>query len=500
MALPTVGTATYPTAAEIRDGILRTIRLGCARATPPITVNVLPGSDPWFKADAWSRRVVVAFANNKIGLEDYSPLTATGDALVQVAGIFGVRKRPASSATGFVTISSTGTVTIPAGFIAVAPSGESFATVAVATVANGGAVELQAVNAGTATNVPSGTKLQWASSAIGALGATCTVAVGGIDGGFDEDDDERLRRRLLDRLANPSVGGNNADVKETAENASAAVEAAYVYAAVRGPASVDVAVTKAGGDRTLSTATVATVAASVRGLLPGHVNVNVTAVEAQEVDVVLRATLPDPAAAGGVGGGWKDATSWPQGSPAAGTNDGKVTTYSAPTATVRTTTSPVVGQAIGVWDPAGEVMHEYLVASVGGVSGAYTITVQGLEGAAGFKVSPLGAYVSAGAQNLAAYAATMLEQVQALGPGEKTESLELLPLSRRYPTADNAHPRDLDNRLLGNLQAAHPEMVAEYGLRLKTSTTTAITGPEVPTTTTDPPKILVLKHFAIWRA
>ena len=498
MTLPTVGTIAYPTAPEVRDGMLRTIKLGLARVG--ITVNVLPGSDHYVRADALARRLTVAYANNQIAIEDYNPLTARGDKLVQIAGVFGVRKRQPSKATGFVIIASTAAVTIPAGFRAVAPDGETYDVISSTTVSNGGTVEVVAVNTGKSTNQKKDTKLTWQSASIGALNAICTVDAGGIDGGANEDDDETLRRRLLDRLANPSVGGNNASVKAICEDASAAVEAAYVFAALQGPSSLDVALTKAGDDRTLSSATVAIVRAALIAALPGHAKMNVTAIDAEEVDVVLRATLPDPATAGGTGGGWKDASPWPSGTPAAGTNDGKVTSYTAPTATVRTTTSPAVGNAIGVWDAANQVMHEYTIATVGGASGAYTITVQGLDGSAGFKASPLGAYISAGAVGLRSYGATMVTEMAALGPGEKTDSLELLPRSRRYPNIDNAHPSALDNRILGNLQKAHPELVAEYGLRLEAGTTTTLTAPSLPAATTDPPHVLVLSQFAIWKA
>lgn len=498
MTLPTVGTIAYPTAPEVRDGILRTIKLGLAREG--ITVNVLPGSDHYVKAEALARRLTVAYANTKIAIEDYSPLTATGDKLEQIAGVFGITKRQPSNATGYVITTSTGVVTIPAGYRAVAPNGETYDVITVSTVASGGTVEVVAVNTGKSTNQDAETKLVWTSAAVGALNVVCTVDAGEIDGGADEDDDETLRRRLLDRLANPSVGGNNASVKATAEDASAAVEAAYVYAALNGPASLSVALTKAEGDRTLSAANVTTVRSALIAALSGHVRVYVTAVTAEEVDIVLRCTLPEAASAGGAGGGWKDASPWPSGTPAAGTNDGKVTAYTAPTATVRTTTAPTVGNAIGIWDADSQVMHEYTIATSGGVSGAYTITVQGLEGSAGFKVSPLSAFVSAGAFNLKAYAATMLSEIEALGPGEKTASLELLPTARRYPIVDNAHPANLDNRVLGNLQKAHPELVTANGLTLATGTTTTLTGPSVPAATTDPPNIMVLAQLAFWKA
>jgi hypothetical protein len=58
----------------------------------------------------------------------------------------------------------------------------------------------------------------------------------------------------------------------------------------------------------------------------------------------------------------------------------------------------------------------------------------------------------------------------------------------------------VDNRLLGNVQAAHAELVLDYGLRLDTGTTTTRTSPSVPATTADPPKILTLKYWALRKA
>ena len=91
MTLPAVGSATYPTVAEIRDSILRTIKLGFQRVG--LSANVLEGSENYVRADATARRVVHAFANNRIALQDYSPLTAQGDNLVLVARVYGVEKR-----------------------------------------------------------------------------------------------------------------------------------------------------------------------------------------------------------------------------------------------------------------------------------------------------------------------------------------------------------------------------------------------------------------------
>lgn len=498
-ALPTVGDINYPSAAEIRDNALRTIKIGLSRVG--ITVNVLPQSEVYYRADAWARRAVIAFANNRIRYEDLNPLTAKGDALVQVAGIFGVTKRPATKSTGFVTITCTGaSVSIPTGYRAIAPNGETYTVITGAVIPDGGAIEVQSVNKGAVTKQAHKVKLTWTSSSIGTLNRNCVVAVGGIDGGVDADTEEKLRERLLDRLANPAADDNVARIRQLAENASAAVWKSYVYSSVRGPSTTDVALVAEEGDRTLSTSAVGSIGATVIAALSGHADINVTSVVAEPVNVILTATLPLPNASGGAGGGWVDGTPYPSGTPVAGSNDGRVTAYAAGVATVRTTTAPVVGRHISIWDSAQEKMFDYVVATVGGVSGAYTITVQGLDGAAGFAVNPRNGYVSATATNLSLYAEKFLELMLTLGPGEKSESADVLPRGRRQPIVNGSNPRDLDNRLTVALMAAYPELDCSYGLRLDATALTARTSPSVPGDALLPPRILTLRNFALWKA
>lgn len=500
MALPVVGSATYPTVAEIRDTILRTIRLGFQRVG--LSANVLEGSENYIRADAIARRVVHAFANNQIALQDYSPLTAQGDALTAIARVYGVEPRAPSKAAGYLVITCTGTVTIPAGYQCTSPSGEKYQTTSVNTVATGASVLVEAVNTGKQTDVAALATMTWDSNAVGPLQQTAKVAASGITGGENEDDQEKLRQRLISRLAFPGVGGNVSQTKAFAEQASAAVDAAYVYAAARGPSSYDVALVSDESDRSVPVTVINTVAAYLEANLPGHASVNVTTVAEQGVDVVFQATLALPATAGGAGGGWRDASPWPSGAPVAGTDDGKVTAYNAGTgtATVRTTASPAVGQSIAIWSPVTETLYEYTVTTIGGVSGAYTIKVQDATGAVGFKVSPLSAYVSAGAHNLKSYAETIAAQFLLLGPGEKTASPEILPRGRRQPTPDQGAAQNIDNRLLGAVQNEHAELEITYGLRLATGTTTALTGPSVPSTTADPPRIITLQHWALRKA
>lgn len=498
-ALPTVGDINYPSVEEIRDGALRTIKLGLARVG--ITVNVLPGSDPFVRAEAWARRAVIAFANNRIRYEDLSPLTTKGDSLVAVAAIFGVTKRPASKSTGFLKIKCVGTVTIPTGYRCTAGNGQQYDPVTAATLATNGKIEVMSVLTGKATAQTAGVQVTWNKTSIGALNVIATVDVGGLDGGVDEDDEETLRRRLLDKLANPAGGGNAAQVRQLSEEATAAVSRAYVYMAVRGPATYDVAVVGADGDRTLSNATVGLVAANL-ATMPAHADGNVTSVIAEPVNILLLGTLPLPTTAGGTGGGWADGSPWPNNSTAlaVGTNDGKVTAYTAPTATVRVTPTPVVGNRIGIWDGTAQVVYEYTIIFVGGAPGAWTIRVQGLDGSTGFKTTPLNSYVSAGATNLTLYATKFLALMLALGPGEKSTSIDVLPRGQRQPVVSGDDPRDVDNRMLGLLMAAYPELEVSYGFRLETTGVSDQFSPSVPAAAVSPPRVLTLKNFVLWKA
>ncbi len=501
MALPAVGDAAYPTRVELRDAMLRTIKLAFQRRG--LEANVLPGSDHYIRADAIAKRLAIAFGNLEAVLATLSPLQAEGEYLEALCSVFGITRRGASKAAGYLTITVTGgaSVTIPAGYQCTSQAGIKYQTTSANVgVTNGASVQVQAVSAGAAGDVAAGELVTWDSASVGFLASTAVVAAGGLANGRDEDSNEKLRERLIDRLSYPQGGGNVSQVRAWAEGTSAAIEKAYVYAAARGPGSINVALTSEGGDRAVAAIYVAEVAAAIAREQPGHASVNVKSASVQWLDIVLLAKLPLPPQAGGSGGGWRDASPWPSGSPTLGVSDGKVTGYVAGTgtATVRETTTPVVGQRIGIWDPTGGddddgIMREYEVATVGGVAGAWTITVVN-----GFAVSPLNAYISAGAFNLPDYGETFLAAMHQIGPGQLTTSTSILPRGRRQPPPDVSNPSDVTAKQLEALTSVYPEVLdLSYAARVETGTTTTRTSPAVPATTSDAPRILGLQYFAI---
>lgn len=492
MALPEVNGAFYPTEAEVRDQLLRTIRLMHARRGR--AVNVLPGSDYFILATSMARIVVIAFANNKVALRDVSPLTASGENLHRLAKVFGVDPRPAAGASGALVVKCTGTVVIPQDFGCTAANGQRYRTSASVTVVTGDLISVFAADTGADTDQVAGSMVTWDSAAIGALASTATVAPGGITGGSNGDTEEQLRDRLLQRLAFPPQGGNWAQMKGWAEDASAAVESAFVYPAVRGPGSVDLAITKAGGDRLVNPTVLALATSSVLARVPGYASVLMTGVQTQYVDVTVAAKLPLPTFAGGAGGGWHDATPWPS-------DDARVVASFGGVLDIATTGSPSVGSRIAFWDPAAGALVDMMVTSVIPLVGlGVRITVAPVNGGA----SPLwivtGMYVSAGSVQGPTYAAELRDQIARLGPGEKTASPDLLPRALRKPAPDVAAPSDLSSLLLSAITQRHPEILSlDWGVRRVSGTLTPITSPPLPLTTSDPPFILALGHLAIRR-
>jgi uncharacterized phage protein gp47/JayE len=491
MATP-VGEAAYPTVAEIRDGILRNLlNYGLQYG---ITFNVLPGSEHYLVATAIANQFAIAIANNKISNENRNFLTATGTALEDIARAYAVTKRPASPSTGFVILDISGTCSIPLLYQATAPNGKKYIPVTAGVgLVDEDVFEMQSVESGALTVLAPGTILTWDSAAIANLRPTAVVDGGGIDGGTDGDSDEVLRRRLIERLAEQAIGGNASSVRGWAEEPSAAIEAAYVFQGAQGPGSYAFAITKAGTDRTPSDAVVQLAAANVQAKMPGGVvTLNATSVFAEYVDIVFSTILPLPPTSGGTGGGWRDATPWP-------TEITRITAISGLQLTVNSTTPPVLGNHIGVWDPVAQAMREFeIVSAVTGGVGAWIFSV---SGSTSFITAANEFYVSAGAENLIAYAGDALAEINKLGPGEKTDSIELLPRALRFPSPEVVAPYRLTSLQPAGVTALHPEIIGlEYAARYATGTATPLTSASVPPTTADPPRILVLKHLAFIKA
>jgi uncharacterized phage protein gp47/JayE len=504
MTAPIIAGQYAPTKEDLVNIYKRAIAAGAARRG--LTVNVLPGSEYDDRAKACAAVVLPAFANGKLALQALNPLTATGDYLIELASVFGVRLRDAAPSTGFARISVVGpagtVVTIPSGYVCTGDDGNKYETTETNTdVADNALVEITSQLGGASTEKAANAKLTWDDNSIAKLKRTVTVATGGITGGRDGDTEEVLRSRLLERLSSPGTGGNWAYVKTLAENSSAAISAAYVYPAIQGPGSYGVALVSTEPDREVSTSVINGAASAIVADLPGHAKLNITTVAAQYVDIVIQLRLPLPLHGGGKGGGWRDPAPWPN------TTSGsvKITSFTSGTGTITTNATALNGLTAGMHlaifdedqadDDEETLMFEFVVATAVVDGGFVKITAVG-----GFPKSYAGAYISAGAEKINSYAQRFLEVMRAMGPGEKTSNTNILPRGSRKPTVDVSGPSDLTSAILRSFESEFPEIQnCEWHHRYSTGTTTTKTAPSVPAAITDPPYILAVRELAFIR-
>lgn len=167
------------------------------------------------------------------------PDTAEAEYLARWATVWGINRKPAAAAGGSVTFTGTNGTTVPAGTLLQRSDGTEFETAADATIAGGSvSAEVTAVVAGAGGNTAATSTLSLINPIAG-INAQATVAVDGLTGGSDEENDDSLRSRLLARVQEPPHGGATFDYEAWAR-AVPGVTRAWCFPLNRGAGTVDV--------------------------------------------------------------------------------------------------------------------------------------------------------------------------------------------------------------------------------------------------------------------
>lgn len=171
--------------------------------------------------------------------------TADSDMLDRHAAQRGLTRKPASRASGSVTVTGTAGTVLASGVALTDDAGLAFVVTADSEIGAGGTAvaAIRAVATGVASNLVAGTALNLSGAASG-IDASATVI--SLAGGGPVESDVDLLARLLDVIRNPPAGGNKHDYKKWALEV-AGVANAYVYPLRRGIGTVDVVITAAGG-------------------------------------------------------------------------------------------------------------------------------------------------------------------------------------------------------------------------------------------------------------
>lgn len=167
-------------------------------------------------------------------------VTATRVFLERIAQSYGISRLSAAAAQGCVDLTGAPNTPVPVGTVFQRADGLQYQLTAGIVLPASGVAQLPAIalTTGVIGNAAAGVKLQPVSTIAGLTGAV--VCDDEIAGGADDELDEALRARLLDRLRNPPGAGTVADWRRWAFSLSAAVTRVWVVPLAYGPSTVAV--------------------------------------------------------------------------------------------------------------------------------------------------------------------------------------------------------------------------------------------------------------------
>lgn len=207
--------------------------------------------------------------------------TARGGDLDNCCADYGITRNPATRAEGVVTLTGK-----PGKYknLRVAADDIVFEIIPEEIVIpDAGTVDVQCicVAPGSRGNVPAG-----AVDRLVGIVPGITAVVNGADtsGGYDTEDDESLRSRTLEHIAEPGTSGNIANYKEWALDVSG-VESVQIFDLARGNGTVDVVII-ADGNTVASPPLLEAVREHIEELRPIGADVQVLAAESYDVEVV----------------------------------------------------------------------------------------------------------------------------------------------------------------------------------------------------------------------
>jgi uncharacterized phage protein gp47/JayE len=213
--------------------------------------------------------------------------TTSGNYLDYKAEEYGLTRLAATKATGQITITGTNATVIPAGSLFSTAGGIQFETLAEVTISGTTVVaSVRAVVAGISGNV--------AISAINTIpiaipGVTSVDNAAGTTGGTDQETDEALRDRILEKVQNPATSGNSNHYVQWAKEV-AGVGDARCLPLWDGNGTVKVVIID-GNKEPASGTIVTNVETYIETVRPIGADVTVVSASAVEIDVDATLTL-----------------------------------------------------------------------------------------------------------------------------------------------------------------------------------------------------------------
>lgn len=220
------------------------------------------------------------------------PDTAEREYLARHAALWNLARKAATAAAGIADATGTDGVAIPAGTVLARVDGARFLVTADAVIASGTApLAVEAEVAGPDGNSAASTPLTFVSPIAG-VQAVAAVGGAGLAGGANEEADDDLLARLLQRIRNQPQGGAGADYERWALEVDE-VTRAWVYPLYLGEGTVGITFVMDGRvDIIPLSADVTAVQAHIDEVRPVTATVTVFAPLTLDVDMTI-ALSPD---------------------------------------------------------------------------------------------------------------------------------------------------------------------------------------------------------------
>ena len=322
-------------------------------------LSVDPGSEIYlrFSTEATQRTVLYQLLGTLVNSKLVD--TASGADLDRVANDFGLQRRTATAAQGFVQLFASVPQTLIVGSTLTGPNSLQYQVSQTAIYNPNDSVPITSVDLGSQTNLPVGSILSW-SSVLPNMQSVCLVSIA-VTGGADTEDDSTLRSRVFLTLQSPPQMGNGQQMVQVAGSVDGVIQQAFVYSNFNGAGTQLIALTgyqtssyigrdiphlqldgyakpygvsqlqpglqvQAGGYGAYNKYTLAahnlgsnlsTDTSAIYGQMPGTVAnpyaTVITTVNNTPSDVAAVLTLPYPvgSSVNGLGGGWLNSSAWP---------------------------------------------------------------------------------------------------------------------------------------------------------------------------------------------
>lgn len=229
---------TIPTFDGIRAAILRDIR----NLRPEQDIS--PDSDTWVRASSVASSVEGLYQHQLWIARQILPDTADPAWLERHAALRGMTLKPATTATGVLSVTGTAGAEVPAStLVRHVPTGATFATTTAAVLGGDGAAAIACAAASAGAMPDHADEPVLFITAPTGVQAEARLT---LTGGTDRETHAELLARLLDYLRNPPGGGTASDYRRWAMEVPG-VTGAWVYPARRGAGRVDVVILSAGG-------------------------------------------------------------------------------------------------------------------------------------------------------------------------------------------------------------------------------------------------------------